>query len=316
MSPLNSPFGQKSLEFDRYISPDGEVYKFNNDIDQFVLAGVTGTGLPSIEYRTQRGPFQHGSTPLGLVLQPRVIQLLHRRNACDRQAYWAARSDLLNILRPNRQAVNTFAPGVLRKILPDRTKRDICVFLQTGPQFSGMQQGRWDEFSIQEALQFIAHDPTLFDPDENQVELALDTSASAIVFAEEFPITFISNATTGNNSITYTGTWETFPTILLIGPMRNPIIRNVTTGEKIEMEHTIGAGRTVTISLQYGNKTVVNDLGTNLIGTVTSDSDLATFHLAPAPEAPAGVNSIGAAASSLTSASRIVFQYFTRYIGI
>lgn len=311
------PFGLKPLEFDQYISPDGEVYKFNNAMDQFVIAGISGTGMPPITYRTQRGPFQHGVTPLGFILEPRIIQLLHRRNTNNRKNYWAARADIMNLLRPNRQNTNDLILGTLRKIYqPGRTKRDISVFIQSGPNFNATQQGRWDEYSFTEAIQFIAHDPTFFDPVEVQKTLTLDTNAEDIEFAFNFPFTFLSSALGETDTITYVGTWDTFPTILFIGPMRNPIVRNLTTGEKIKLNTTIGAGRTVTVSLQYGNKTVTDDLGTNLIGTVTTDSDLATFAIVPAPKAPSGVNSIGAAATNLTGVSKIVLEYFTRYIGI
>ncbi len=311
------PFQLRPLEFDVYISPDDQTYRFNNATDQFVIAGVSGTGMPPITYRTQRGPFQHGVTPLGFILEPRLIQLLHRRNATSRANYWAARQDILNLLRPNRQATADLELGVLRKIHePSRVTRDISVFIQAGPEFVATQQGRWDEFGFTEAIQFIAHDPTFFDPAKVQVDLTLDASAEDIEFAFDFPFTFLSSALGETDIINYVGTWDSFPTILFIGPMRNPIVRNLTTGEKIALTTIIGAGRTVTVSLQYGNKTVVDDLGTNLIGSVTTDSDLATFHLAPAPEAPLGVNSIGVAASSLTAASRITIEYFTRYIGI
>lgn len=311
------PFQLRPLEFDLYISPDDQTYRFNNATDQFVIAGVSGTGMPPITYRTQRGPFQHGVTPLGFILEPRLIQLLHRRNATSRENYWTARQDILNLLRPNRQSGSDLELGVLRKIHePDRVTRDISVFIQSGPEFVGTIQGRWDEFGFTEAIQFIAHDPTFFDPIKVQVDLTLDSNAEDIEFAFDFPFTFLSSALGETDTITYVGTWDTFPTILLIGPMRNPIVRNLTTGEKIELNTTIAIGRTVTVSLQYGNKTVIDDLGTNLIGTLTPDSDLATFHLAPAPEAPLGVNSIGVAAFELAATSRIVLEYFTRYIGI
>ncbi len=311
------PFGLRPLEFDYYISPDDQTYKFINGTDQFVIAGVSGTGMPPITYRTQRGPFQHGVTPLGFILEPRTIQLLHRRNANNRDNYWAARADILNLLRPNRQSTNQLEIGVLRKIRsPDRLTRDISVFIQSGPEFVAKRRGRWDEFSFTEIIQFIAHDPTFFDPVQNIQDLTLDIAGGAIEFALEFPFTFISSALSANDTITYVGTWRSYPTILLQGPMRNPIIRNLTTDEKIALTVDIAANRTVTITLEYGNKTIFDDLGTNLIGTLTTDSDLATFSLVPAPLAPLGVNSIANSASSLTAASKITLQWFTRFIGI
>ena len=73
----------------------------------------------------------------------------------------------------------------------------------------------------------------------------------------------------------------------------------------------------VTITTEYGNKTITNEDGDNLIGTLTTDSDLATFHVAPDPVAPDGENVFrvqGAGADS--SATNMVVKYYTRYIGI
>ena len=68
------------IEFDEYVSPDDETYKFRDGIQKFVLSGTNGLGLPRINYRTQRGPFQNGQTVLGFTLEPRILTLVHRRN--------------------------------------------------------------------------------------------------------------------------------------------------------------------------------------------------------------------------------------------
>jgi hypothetical protein len=304
------------VEFDEYITPDGNTYRFSNAKTQFLLSGIQGQGMPPIEYRVQRGPFQDGVTPLGFVLGSRNVLMTHRRNAGCRQDYWDARADFMNFLRPNRQAVGEFIPGILRKVEPDGTNRDLSVFIQDGPDFIGKQIGQWDEFNFQEVLTFIAHDPIFFDSSSRLQELTLPSNGDELSFAITFPITFSSPGGVPTDTINYTGTYKSFPTFILNGPMRNPIIDNVTTGERIEYEDDIVAGRTVTISLGFGNKTVTDDLGTNLIGGISVDSDLATFHLAPDPEAPSGVNQIGFTAQLMTVASRATISWFVRYIGI
>ena len=82
------------------------------------------------------------------------------------------------------------------------------------------------------------------------------------------------------------------------------------------MTYTLAAGVTVTFDLRYGYKTVTDNLGNNLIGTLTTDSDLATWHLAPDPEAPGGVNSIAVSGFYGSADSSIQILYKTRYIGI
>jgi len=305
----------KPLEFDLIITPDGETYRFNNKIDKFVW-GVTGQAMPPIDYITQRGPFQDGESVLGYRLDPRIVQLVHRKNSCSRTEYWDNRSSLLDFLRPNRQTTTTFQTFILRKILPDGSKRDLNVVYQDGIGFRGQELGKWDEFSIQEPIRFIAHDPIFFDPDENITSYATGVSDDELAFPITFPIEFGISAEVEALSIAYEGTYRSFPQIILIGSMTDPRIRNITTGQEIALDYTITTPRTVTINLAFGNKSVEDDLGNNLIGTLTSDSDLVSFAIEPNPLADGGVNSIGISASDTDANAEVIIRYFTKYIGI
>lgn len=323
------------LEFDYYAPPDvpidstgkitdfTNVYNFNNK-DQLFLLSFSGWGMPPIEYITQRAPFQHGQTALDYRLQPRVIQLMHRRIGNCRNDYWNNRGDLMNLIRPNRQAANSFEPGRLRKVLPDGSIRDLFVYLQQGPVFAPRQQGVWDEYSFTETIRFIAYNPIAFDPATESAIWAL-TDVGNLIFFEAVnwtdrmvvPFWFGASSLSETLSITYTGTWEAFPTIIITGPLEIPRIVNITTDEKIELNYNVAVGETVTINLQFGNKTVVNNFGTNLIGTVTSDSDLATFHIAPDPEATGGVNQLQVVGGgAVIGNTEVRIEWNTQYIGI
>ncbi len=317
------------IEFDYYIpasvtvASDGtitdwsEVYTFDNSIDRFLLSTATGTGMPDIEYITQRGPYQHGETVLDYRLRPRTIQLNHRRNACDRYSYWEVRADMLNLMRPNYHLGDQFGPGRLRKILPDGSIRDIYVLFDDGLPFSS-SSSVWDEFSVEEQIRWIAHDPIFFNPDGSSQEWTL-TDLDHWILPWTFPGEFLfgSGVLSETIDITYTGTWLTYPTVVFVGPMITPRIENLTTDEKIELNYIIPSGRYVTVDLGYGNKTVTDDLGTNLFGVITSDSDLAEFHLAPHPEATNGVNQIRVVASGLTVGVSSVYLYWNeKYIGM
>jgi hypothetical protein len=307
---------ENQIEFTKYISPDGEIYNFDNQFNKFLLSGIGNMGMPDINYRTERGPFQDGSTPLGFVLEPRVVTMSHRFNGGCRQEYWDNRAEMLNALRPNRQAIGEFETGELVKVLPDGTERRLLVLVQEGPRFPGIVRGRWDEFSAQDVINFIAHDPIFYDPNQCQQELTFASGQDELDFPIEFSIQFSSDGSVPTDTITYLGTYKSFPTILMVGPLTDPIVNNITTQEKIKYEGTIAAGRTVVINLEFGNKTITDDLGNNLIGNLSTDSDLANFHLEPHPGAEDGVNQIGVAANATTANSRIAMSWFSRYIGI
>lgn len=296
--PVHGPLRTELLEFDFYIAPDGEEYSFNNYTDRFLM-GIAGRGTPPIDYLVQQGPFQHGVTILDYRLEPRSIQLVHRRQSRDRDAYWDSRSDVLNLLRTNRQAPNSLDLGTLRKIMPDGTTRDIEVFIEKGPEFKLTDPNMWDEWSWTEVLRFFAPDPTFFNPTQQITEI-------------EF-----SSAILASGTVPYLGTWLDYPVIELIGPLDDPIITNTITGEVITMTHDIANGRTVTIDLRYGEKTVVDDLETELIGTISSDSDMGTWHLAPDPEAASGNNTITVTGTNaVVDTSQVRFLFFERYWGI
>jgi len=282
-----------------------------------------GTCMPGLEYITQRGPMQHGETVIDYRLNARLIQYVIRLNSCSRQGFWESRWNLLDLIRPNRQYAGQLSPGILRKRIPGGYIRDIDVFIQQGPEFAPRSIEEWDEFGITEALRFYAPDPTFYDP-------TLQCLTWSVISFNElvFPLTFIKEGIGDGlifgmgiinaiESITYLGTWMTFPTIEIDGPMSGPTIENLATGEKITLNYQILDGETVTIALPFGNKTVTNNLGANLAGTVSTDSDLAAFHIAPHPEAPGGVNQIHVIGTdAILGTTQIRLSFYTRYIGI
>jgi hypothetical protein len=322
------------IEFDDYITPDGKVYNFHNGVDRFLMT-FEGTGMPPIDYITQQGPLQHGETVIDYRLAKRVIQYVVRRNACDRYDYWSNRADMLNFFRPNRQTPTTIAPGHLRKRIPGMDPilkipivRQIDVFIESGPSFAPRSTEDYDEYGITEALRFIAHDPTFYDPTPIVMGWSLNTYDHLV-----FPVTLIpysgypsdsgQDMVFGTNMIgdystcIYTGTWPTYPTITFVGPLSGPIITNITTGKKIQLLYDISGGETVTISLPYGNKTVLNQAGVDLQGTLSDDSDLADFAIEVDPAAPNGLNTIlVVGGGAILGTTNVYLEFYTKFIGI
>ena len=131
------------------------------------------------------------------------------------------------------------------------------------------------------------------------------------------PKLHLEYTTAGILTIPYVGTWLTYPKIIITGPLNDAVITNLGTGEKLELDYNIPAGRIVTIDLAYGVKTVTDDLGNNLIGVLSSDSDLATFHIAPDPEVYSGVNFISSVGTGESiGTTQLEIQFYNRYFGI
>lgn len=289
----------KATEYDILTTADGTSYILHGPAGRSVLA-FSGTGMPEIEYITQRGPFQHGESVKDYFLRPRVVEYHIRQVGCSRDQYWALRAALLDILRPNRGLNAT-----LTKYRANLPPRALTVTIQQGPGFQGAKQGVWDEWSIDEILRFVAFNPVYYDP----VPYAISFNAlGGMTFPITFPIVFAASG--GNAIIAYNGTWLEYPTFVITGPLSSIDIYNATTDERIGLTYSIAAGRVVTISLSYGAKTVTLDDGTNLIGYLTPSSDLGTFHLTP------GNNDISVTGTGFVTGSAIELQYHERYIGI
>ena len=304
------------IEFNEYETPDGIIMPL--DDEEKMLLTEEGWGMPPIRYYTQSGPEQHGETVLDYRLEPRIIQLMHRTDTCDRYRYWDARSELINILRPNRQTGNTIAPGILRKKLPDGKIRQVDVFLERGPVFQPRRLDVWDEWGYTETIRFVAKNPIIYDPTLVTLSWTL-TASDNLVFPITFPIMFGGSVIDNSLVVNYGGTWLAYPVITVVGPINGLQINNLTTGRTIQLNYSISTGETVYFDLSYGNKRVYNNLNERLIGAVAEgyEGDLVKFFLAPDPMAPSGVNTLsvlgGGAVVGVTSVS---IEYYTTYIGI
>lgn len=300
-----------TVETDMFIAPNGSKYILSRPPSRFVMS-EEGTGMPPINYVTQRGPYQHGESLRDFFLLPRTVQLIVRHNYCDRQSYWDGRNELMSVLVPNGGPLSTLATGILRKIQPDGTTRDLSCVIDEGPKFTARDTSQWDEFSYTETLRFVAHNPIYFDPVQKTHIFSDDYILFKNVFPILFPISF--NATYDiQNIVSYSGNWVEYPVITVVGPMDKFTITNLTTGLKIEVDGLIDTGRTLTIDLTYGRKTVTLDDGTNFIGYVTVDSDLAQFALIPGDNL---ISVLGFLTGPFAPDNRVTIAYYDRYLGI
>ena len=151
-------------------------------------------------------------------------------------------------------------------------------------------------------------------------KLVVTTSAQITQNKNALGITFGSATLSEGFVINYEGTWDAFPTISVTGPWDNFTITNGATLETLDFGYNIDSGETVVFDLAYGTKSVTNQNGTNLIGSLSTDSDLATFHLATDSEVTTGladgINPMIVTGTNLDENSALVLIWYTRYIGI
>ncbi|MDM7940134.1 MAG: phage tail family protein [Methanothrix sp.] len=292
------------------ISSGGRDYPFGGK-SRFSLLAENGFGLPPIRRSEESGPYQHGTTLLDFRLQSRTIDLVFTAKAHTRAEHYQNRDDLMKIFRPSNTAIT------LRYLFND-IERDIQAYYSDGLNFDiNFLTDRSQ--TMKYTVRLTCPDPTWYDPISRGLlwENLVDSSVlTDWVLPFSFPMTLGGSAFSRKKSLTYTGTWRTFPTITVTGPYENFSITNLSTNEKIGLDYDIAAGEVLTISLEYGRKTVKNQDDTDLSGTVTSDSNLTIFHIAPEDEVPGGLNEFELAGTGVSPASKVSLSFYPRYLGI
>lgn len=241
-------------------------------------------GAPPVDFITRRGYRQHGATEVDYLLQPRTVtaQLWHTP-ACSRQLFWDNRLALHEYLRHNRGGPILF---VLRQ--PNGQERALIVRANPGLVFPMPGTDGPNNWAVDEPIDFLAHDPIWFDPVLHS-ELIASTVDNNLVFPITFPITFGSSGFVSTTTVTYTGTWRTYPVITLYGPYTQAIIENVTTGTVIFMMVAVAGGDRRILSLKQGEQSIVDQFGNSRFDELGEFSDLVDFAVWPDPEVPGGV---------------------------
>ena len=265
---------------------DGEQLFVPDDEVKFLTYG--NFGAPPVTFLTRKGYQQHGVTEVDYLLEPRTITAeLWHSPACSRQQYWDNRLALHEYLRHNRGGPLLF---VLRQ--PGGSKRALVVRANPGLQFPmpGTDINNWN---VDEAVDFLANDPIWFDPDGHS-ELVVSALDLNLVFPITFPIRFGIAGSLSSISITYAGTWVSYPTLTLYGPYSQCIIDNMTTGVRITLSVAITGAERRILTLTPGEHSLVDGFGANRFSDLDVSSDLVDFCLRPDPEVAGGVNVIQA----------------------
>lgn len=115
-------------------------------------------------------------------------------------------------------------------------------------------------------------------------------------------------------SISYLGDIDSYPVVTLTGPISNPVITNVTTGDTLDFTGgTVGTAEIWVIDTRYGRKSALSGT-TSVANYLSEDSDLSTFRLVPDPIASGGINTIAVQSNNTGTAGSVVLSYYNRYL--
>ena len=279
-------------------------YDPTTEIDMQYIGGLNLGGAP-LHAITTRGALQQGDTQLDFRLDPRIITLIWYVSG-------STLSELISILDKYHQIFTpSMSLGTLIITRDDGTQRAIdCYYI------GGLDNDIDPKiYALRLPVQLRCPDPTWYDPSQQVINMVSGVDGTPTPYPYVLPVTY-GSALNLTKSVSYTGTWRSFPIIEATGPITGFSIINDSTGDTISLSSAIPAGSTYRFNLLYGNKTVFDQTGTNKIATVTSGSDLATFSIEAAPAVPGGTNSLTISGTGGTSASAVSLYYYTRYHGI
>lgn len=248
----------------------------------YLVTSYDGFSQTPVRLQTQKSPYQHGTTLIDTLLEPRYCNLI---------LVIAARTKAEK-LEKRRELIRAFSPrlgvGKLTWEQEEGQEYSLKAIAEEAPVMPSGAEGVVHQEVI---VNFMAPDPTFYSPEKELIELDSSATARANVYNQ--------------------GDTETPVFITVDGACEEPKITNLSTGHEIVLEDVeITAGERIEINTKYGIKKIshVNEDGhrSNLLGKMHHDSVL--FYLQP------GNNQIDF--RSLTGEPMVEFEFNHRYAGI
>jgi hypothetical protein len=280
-----------------WIDPDGTENSLNTD-NYRVLMGANGRFMPPVSFVEEFIPFQYGSALRQVNIQPREVDLPLVIQGKDEIEVRSKIRELLHLFNPLR------GDGRLKVTAPDNSQRELYCRYAGGLEILESTDSKG--FCRQKIILVLkAFDPFWYDT--NTIVQTFTTGQPATFFPF-FPLRLSSSTVFADVTIDNTGDIETWPEWIITGPGNGIILRNLTTGEVLNLNTTLQDGETITIDTRPGKKTVKKNDGTNLFGSLSDDSSLWALRQ--------GKNNVRIEMSSATNNSSVQLSYRNRYLGV
>ncbi|QDP99997.1 phage tail family protein [Lysinibacillus fusiformis] len=210
----------------------------------FLLQSVEGKADVGAVIQTQTAPFQDGSTYVDSYLQQRAITLNVSILAESNEALIEQRQLLTSVFNPK------LGPGKLL-YMKGNTKREIQAVVENVPVLGVGRENNGIRFQ-RTIINLVC--PSPFWEDVTAENYKLEDFISNFRFSFHFPVRF---ATRGDSKLLINkGDVPTPIRVEFRGPVTNPKITNLTTGEFIRVKREIPANHMLILDTSFGNKRV------------------------------------------------------------
>lgn len=281
-----------------FIDPDGVEFPLTTDLGTGtnVEFGVEGRGMPRVESVIERVPQQSGG-------RRRETTFGVREVVVPLELLGASASDLRVRLRALLRAFDpTRGDSVLRCVAPDGMVRQIGCRYDSGMEvvesldlLGNVQRA---------AVVFRAADPFWYDT----AVTGQSFGPTQAFFFPILPLRLSGSEVYASADVINDGDVLTWPTWTITGPGNNPVLRNLTTGKRIDLTGvSLAAGESINVDTRPGRKTVSSGVGANLYGSMTTTSSLWPL--------VKGTNTIRLEMSASTPATSLALSFQRRWLG-
>ncbi|WP_324730275.1 phage tail family protein [Lysinibacillus fusiformis] len=210
----------------------------------FLLQSVEGKADVGADIQIQKAPYQDGSSYIDSLLQPRSITLNVSILAYSQDGLIQQRQLLASVFNPK------LGPGKL-VYSKGKVQREINAVVENVPVFAIGSENNGMRFQ-RTIINLLC--PSPFWEDINSENYKLEDFVSNFRFSFHFPVRF---ATRGDSKILINkGDVPTPIKVEFRGPVVNPKITNLSTGEFIKVNREIPKGYKLILETSFGNKRV------------------------------------------------------------
>lgn len=277
---------------------DFQIHSNTQDVDYFLETPIQGMGFPSVSNANRANSGEHGTFVSNAFYRERRIILTGVIFGETSTEYEQNRRLLEKNFRLTKDSDGLIEAKQLKFTTLDDLALQVDFYVDNFmSDVNQLTHGRYQadllvpDFGLEsQTLQIVNFDVP---------------SGGGAVYPVIYPVIYGASVG-GNFNVTNNGSSESFPIILLNGPLTEPFVQNLTTGETISLDTNIGGSSQIIIDMKA--KTIIQDGSTNKLSTLDPGSSF--WSLAP------GVNNINFDTESTGDTGDMEFQFRDTYIGV
>lgn len=260
-----------------------------------------GEGMDSPDLRVSRyvRHGEHGAFVSNHFYGGRLITLTGTMEGSTPTEYQQLRRQLMEKLRYQKSSTGVPILRTMKVTTLDSLAVQASVVLVAPPMLKAEKMTTADFL-----LQFFSPDYAWYSQQVNTESFAVPSGGGAI-YPVIYPVTY-APATGGAKIVTNAGTVESYPVLILNGPLNNPIIRNTTVNRYIELNLTISTGEQLIVDML--KKTAILNGSTPVVANLSSGSKY--WWLEP------GDNAVSIQTSNGGDAGNVQLQWRNAYLSI